>query len=210
MKTPVQRQGCAYLLFAFAMGLATSLNAQEAVSSLEAKTVRICDNTGCSDRPVDSASFDTSANAPQPPSEKVQSLINLAQNNPKAAYDLGLRYFRGDGVERDSYQALQWMRHAGDHGVTAAQLALGKLYLGGLEEMGADPVEAESWLSKAAAAGNAEAKNLLPQARQAKNQEFADYATREKQRKTWYILWVRSAPYYWHWHGNIWICQHCR
>jgi TPR repeat protein len=171
--------------------------------------VRICDDRGCADRPTDSATFDTPEHAPSAPPPRLQRLISLAQSQPKAAYDLGLRYFRGDGVERDSYEALKWMRSAGDRGVRDAQLALGKLYLTGLEEMGADPGEAQSWLSKAAAGGSAEAQRLLPQATAAKNGVQADYAAREKQRKTWYILWYRSAPYYWYWNQGVWVCQHC-
>ena len=189
--------------------LACAAHAQSTAAA-DTKLVRICDDSGCSDRPANSATFDTPANAPQAPSARLQALIDKAEQDPRAAYDLGLRYFRGDGVERDSYQAIEWMRSAGDRGLRDAQLALGKLYLTGLEEMGADPIEAQAWLAKAAAAGSAEAKQLLPQAARAKNDEQTDYALREKQRKTWYILWYRSAPYYWGWRGNTWTCQHCR
>ena len=197
------------LLACTALACAAAQAQSTAAADTDAKLVRICDDSGCSDRPANSATFDTPANAPQAPSARLQALINKAEQDPRAAYDLGLRYFRGDGVGRDSYKAIEWMRSSGDRGLRDAQLALGKLYLAGLEEMGADPIEAEAWLSKAAAAGSAEAKQLLPQAARAKNDEQADYALREKQRKTWYILWHRSAPYYWGWRGNSWTCQHC-
>lgn len=209
MQAKTLQQGAAHVLLALGGLLALSAQAQEAVATPAPGMVRICDDSGCSNRPVSSATFDTPANAPSAPSPQLQRLMDLAEKNPKAAYDLGLRYFRGDGVGRDSYEALKWMRSAGDRGVREAQLALGKLYLSGLEEMGADPAEAESWLGKAAAAGSAEAAQLLPQARRAKNGDQQDYAQRQKQSKTWYILWHRTAPYYWYWRGNTWICQHC-
>ncbi|AGK49142.1 putative sel1-like repeat protein [Burkholderia thailandensis MSMB121] len=50
---------------------------------------------------------------------RIAALKERAKTEPKAVYDLGLRYFRGDGVRQDSYQAL------------------GVFYLFGLEEMGA-------------------------------------------------------------------------
>jgi hypothetical protein len=58
-----------------------------------------------------------------------------------------MRLLRGDGVERNSYQAIEWMRKAGDGGHLPAQVALGRMYLTGVEEMGADPAEAEAWLA---------------------------------------------------------------
>ncbi|HHT8990295.1 TPA: tetratricopeptide repeat protein, partial [Burkholderia cenocepacia] len=90
-----------------------------------------------------------------------------AKTQPKAAYDLGLRYFRGDGVRQDSYQALKWMREAAERGDLNAQKALGSFYLFGLEEMGSDAREAEKWLSIAAGRGDKESKKLLDLARQA-------------------------------------------
>ena len=45
-----------------------------------------------------------------------------------------------------------------------AQLAVGRFYLMGLEEIGSDPAEAEKWLSTAAGRGNKEAKQLRTQA----------------------------------------------
>jgi len=143
-------------------------------------------------------------------SPQLQALIQKADADPRAAYDLALRYFRGDGVTRDSYQALQWMRKAGDGGVLPAQLALGRFYLTGLEEMGADPAEAASWLERAAIGGSAEAKPLLQQARSAEKDAKQDYAQREKEKNTWYILWSRTAPYYWYWQDRAWVCHFCR
>jgi TPR repeat protein len=212
MSNPLSCHSILSLFLVFSGFFVASAQAQTTTPQIADATpslVRICDDSGCTERPIHTATFDTPAQAPSASPPRVQRLISLAEANPKAAYDLGLRYFRGDGVERDSYQALQWMRTAGDRGVRDAQLALGKLYLSGLEEMGSDPAEAESWLSKAASNGSVEAAKLLPQATRAKNGAQVDYAQREKQRTTWYILWHRTAPYYWYWRGDSWVCQHC-
>ena len=85
-----------------------------------------------------------------------------------------------------------------------AQLALGRFYLMGLEEMGPDPAEAETWLSMAAAKGNKEARRLLPQAQAAKKDEKSAYEWRESQRKTWYGGWNGAYPYYGYWGPNGW------
>jgi TPR repeat protein len=61
------------------------------------------------------------------------------RQDPRAAYDLGLKYFRGDGLRQDSYPALKWMREAAEHGNLKAQKVIGRVYLTGLEEMGPDP-----------------------------------------------------------------------
>jgi TPR repeat protein len=58
--------------------------------------------------------------------QQAAKLIALAEKDPRAAYDLGLRYFRGDGVRQDSYQALKWMRDAAERGFLKAQTAVGR------------------------------------------------------------------------------------
>lgn len=171
-------------------------------------TVRICDDTGCSDRPANSATFDAPV-APQPLDAKYARLAEMAQKDPRAAYDLGLRYFRGDGVPHDGHLAIKWMREAGDRGDAQAQLALGRFYLGGLEEMGADPQEAESWLLRASGQSKhpkvaAEAKKLLTQAQEARKTEADEYKWRESERKNGYRYWFGGYPYRVYWGSGVW------
>jgi TPR repeat protein len=166
-------------------------------------TIRICDANGCSDRPKNSASFQVPPDDPVEV-ERTAALVELAEQDPRAAWDLGLRYFRGDGVRKDAYQALQWMRDAGERGNVKAQLAVGRFYLMGLEEMGPDPVEAESWLSMAAAQGNKEAKKLLVEAQSAKKTEQKLYQWRETNRQSWYGAWNTGYAYYWTWGPRGW------
>jgi len=184
---------CPLLLVACAVG------AQTADSS-----IRICDNTGCSDRPRDGATFDPSFDEHPEETRRMAALADVASKDPRAAYDLALRYFRGDGVRRDSYQALQWMRDAGERGVPAAWLALGRLYLTGLEEMGADPAEAERWLSLAAERGDKQARKLLAQARTSKKSEQDAYQVREADRKSGPSWWDSVYVYHWFWSPSGW------
>jgi len=166
-------------------------------------TVRICDSSGCSDRPRDSASFQPEATDPVA-EQRLLSLTEIARDDPRAAYDLGLRYFRGDGVRKDSYLALKWMRDAGERGDLKAQQALGRFYLVGLEEMGSDPMEAERWLSMAADRGDKESKKLLIEARAAKKNEQQLYQWRETYRKTWSGGWYSGYAYRSYWRAGRW------
>lgn len=167
-----------------------------------ADTVRICDDQGCSDRSRDSSTFQGTPVDPEA-ERRLAALVALGEQNPRAAYDLGLRYLRGDGVERNSFQAIEWMRKAGERGHVEAQFALGRLYLLGFEEMGPDPAEAETWLTMAAGKGHKGARKLLPDAAAAKKDERRLYQVREAERKSWGV-WYTSAPYYWIWGRSGW------
>ena len=167
------------------------------------KTIRICDDTGCSERPRSSSTFVSPSNTDE--EKRIAALTEIARKDPRAAYDLGLRFFRGDGVRQDSYQALQWMRDAGERGDVRAQLAVGRFYLMGLEEMGSDPAEAEKWLSMAAGRGNKEAQKLLGEARAAKKKNQAEYQQWvNRNRDGWYGYWHRSYPYSSYWRNGYW------
>lgn len=172
-------------------------------------TVRLCEGNNCSELPRNVATFRGEPVNPEAERrqaalvQKAEADLQKTPADPRAAYDLGLRYLRGDGVERNSYQAIEWMRKAGDAGHGPAQFALGRLYLLGFEEMGPDPAEAEAWLSRAAAKGFKEAKSLLPQAQAAKQNAHARYQAIEDERKSW-NRWYVSAPYYLVWGSSGW------
>ena len=53
------------------------------------------------------------------PLEKMTS--NAKKGDPGAQNNLGLRYFNGDGVEKDLAQAVVWFRKAADQGYASAQ-----------------------------------------------------------------------------------------
>jgi len=71
-------------------------------------------------------------------------------DTPEAWYQLGLMYQQGLGVVASDSEATVWWLKAAQHGSAEAQYAIGRLYLN------RDPVEAYSWFSLAAAAGDKE------------------------------------------------------
>jgi TPR repeat protein len=166
--------------------------------------VRICDDQGCADRPKNVVTTELSDAAQDREDPRIAALKQSAAAQPKAAYDLGLRYFRGDGVRQDSYQALKWMREAAEHGDLRAQKALGVFYLFGLEEMGSDPREADKWLSIAAGRGDKESEKLLKQAREAKQADEDDFKWRSRWRDVYYGYWNSGYTYYGVWQQTTW------
>lgn len=161
------------------------------------RTAMICDSSGCREQDKSITTF-------QPPatvkSDEHAALETKAEDDAEAAFDLAMRLFRGDAaIERNSYQALQWMRRAGDRGNERAQLALGQLYMSGLEEMGTDLREAERWLNLAAAQGSPEAAELLDEVRPA----LADQRAADRYRQRWYghayRYWYSAPVFYYRW-----------
>ncbi|MPV65186.1 tetratricopeptide repeat protein [Burkholderia sp. BE17] len=187
-----------------APGLLLLLAACAQDPSVTSNTVRICDDTGCSYRPKDQVSYQNRGDAEDREDPRIVTLKQAAKTQPKAAYDLGLRYFRGDGVRQDSYQALKWMRDAAERGDLQAQKALGGFYLFGLEEMGSDPREADKWLSIAAGRGDKESKKLLELARKAKKDDEEDWKWRTQWRDVYYGYWNSGYPYYGVWNQTYW------
>ncbi|MAE95616.1 MAG: hypothetical protein CL910_13240 [Deltaproteobacteria bacterium] len=165
----------------------------------------VCEGAGCADPPGASTSADSSTAAPDSGRDaRIVALEELAREDPRAAYDLGLRYFRGDGVPRDGYRALQWMRDAAGRGDFEAQKAVGRFYLTGLEEMGSDPREAQKWLSVAASRGDRESQTLLEEATAALESE-AEYVEWSTQwRSVFYRHWYHDYPYRWRWSEGRW------
>ncbi|WLW64979.1 sel1 repeat family protein [Achromobacter aegrifaciens] len=167
--------------------------------------VRICDASGCSQRSKQQVSFDDAQ--PGPDENADASIVALkaeAEKDPRAAYDLALRYFRGDGVRQDSHQALVWMRSAAESGDLGAQKALGSFYLAGLEEMGPDPQEAEKWLAIAVSGGDDASRPLLQQASAAKQNEHAYFRWKREWSDVYRRLWQSGYPYRGHWQVRVW------
>lgn len=181
-------------------GLCTILSA--CTQSAKKDTIRLVNSSGVSEQSSQYSSYDPSSAVPDSdPEGRIPALEALAKENPGAAYDLGLRYFRGDGIAQNSYKALQWMRNAGERGDLEAQKAVGKFYLTGMEEMGADPQEAEKWLRMAAGQGDKEAKNLLKEATKTKL-EYSRW--REYWGPRFYHSWRYGYRYRGYWRGGGW------
>ena len=77
-----------------------------------------------------------------------------------AQYNLGLRYYNGEGVLQDDKEAVKWWRKAAEQGEAKAQFNLGVMYAKG-EGVTEDDKEAVKWYQLAAEAGNADAQYNL-------------------------------------------------
>ncbi|MDO4232780.1 MAG: tetratricopeptide repeat protein [Lautropia sp.] len=194
--------GAAFMALSYGCALEPGRNHTE-------KTVRVCSpEGGCTDKTRDEIRAQRIGDAPTQQElqedARISSLEEKAADDPRAAFDLALRFFRGDGVRRDSRKAVVWMKKAAEGGSTQAQVALGRLYLSGFEEMGPDPAAAESWLSVAAARGDEEAKKLLTEAQRAKRNEVAWRSWVGAYRSTWLGHWWHGYGYYLYWGGRGW------
>jgi TPR repeat protein len=142
------------------------------------------------------------------PAQGARWLTLAAENGvPEAQYALARLLFGGVGVAREPFAALRWMRQSAQNGFLPAQKAVGRLYMTGLEEMGADLNEAQTWLSAAAAQGDAESRRWLREVEAARAAEAAQRRAFEQQlalqaeqtRALWYgMLWWGSLarPYF--------------
>ncbi len=185
--------------------IALGISACAKDKSIQKNTVSICDESGCAERPKNYASFNPETALPDnDPGGKIAALEELAKNDPRAAYDLGLRLFRGDGVKQDSYRSIKWMREAAEKGHFGAQKALGRLYLTGLGELGSDPGEAEKWLTICASKGDKEAAKLLKEATVARQSEQAEYQWLNRWRSIFNTYWYSGYGYNSYWRGNGW------
>ena len=84
------------------------------------------------------------------------------EGDPKAQFNVGLIYADGKGVNKDSYQAMEWYRKAADQNNTAAQYNLAKLISQRPDSKDPHVVERMLyWYKKAADNGQKEAMNEL-------------------------------------------------
>jgi TPR repeat protein len=90
-----------------------------------------------------------------------QSLIQRAYaGDAKAQFDLGLSYAKGEGVTKNSAEALRWLRKSADQGYDYAEFLLGVCYANG-DLVPQSDAEAARWFRKAALKGNADAQHNL-------------------------------------------------
>lgn len=167
------------------------------------QTMTLCDSSGCNERPKNYTSFQPDPKAAIEDS-KIAALETLAATDTRAAYDLALRFFRGDGVRQDSYRSIKWMREAAEKGDFEAQKALGRVYLTGLGEMGADYAEAQRWLNITAGRGDKEAIELLRIANQERQADLDNYQWRNQWQQTLYNNWYSGYSYRCYWTNGNW------
>jgi TPR repeat protein len=93
--------------------------------------------------------------------EMLHRVVKVDPHHVKAQVNLGIMYRKGEGVEKDAVQAVQWYRHkAAEQGNAQAQNSLGVMYESG-EGVKKDAVQAVRWYRKAAEQGYADAQAVL-------------------------------------------------
>ena len=80
--------------------------------------------------------------------------------SPETQYEIGLKYYNGEGVTQDFRKAAKCFRLAADKGFPDAQNRLGTMYQYG-RGVHRLPTEAVKWYRLAADQGNADAQNRL-------------------------------------------------
>ena len=91
-------------------------------------------------------------------SEDIQTLIKNAEGgNPKAQFNLGVAYGKGEGVPQDSAEAAKWWQKAAEQGLAEAQNNLGIAYETG-QGVPKDNAESMKWFRMAAEQGHASAQ----------------------------------------------------
>tara|TARA_B100000029_G_scaffold491426_1_gene551524 strand:+ start:1557 stop:2045 length:489 start_codon:yes stop_codon:yes gene_type:complete len=80
------------------------------------------------------------------------------QGHAEAQFNLGMMYFKGNGVQKDYGKAMHWYRRAAERGHAEAQSNLGLMYATGLG-VSKDFVEAYAWWDIATEQGNDDAKH---------------------------------------------------
>jgi TPR repeat protein len=89
-----------------------------------------------------------------------ETIKKAEAGDASAQYNLGVMYATGDGVLKDSAEAVKWFRKSAEQGIAEAQLNLGVMYDNG-EGVLKDSVQAHAWWNNASANGNEQAKENL-------------------------------------------------
>lgn len=83
-----------------------------------------------------------------------ESVERVVSNNPQALFELGEKYFHGDGVQPDYQEALKWLELSAEQGHYVSQMYLGTMYGRGDLGVPRDLVRAYLWFCLAAAQGS--------------------------------------------------------
>lgn len=90
-----------------------------------------------------------------------KELLDRAEaGDSEAQFEIGCRYYNGEGMETDKNSAYIWFKKAARKGNENAQYYLGVCYYNG-EGTSEDLIKAKSWLEKSARKGNRDARTML-------------------------------------------------
>ncbi|MCR5570988.1 MAG: sel1 repeat family protein [Bacteroidales bacterium] len=134
----------------------TSTQSQTATKAQPAKQTQAAAQTS----PQSSSTSPTQA-AATPARDPIAELRTAAEGgNKDAQYDLGMRYYEGNGVTKDYATAFRYLSPLAEAGYVKAYFPVAEMYHGG-RGVAKDRDAAEKYYQKAADAGNARAKSIL-------------------------------------------------
>ena len=107
------------------------------------------------------SSNSSTSSTSKPAADPIAELKTAADAGDKEAqYNLGMRYYEGNGVTKNMSTAFQYLKPLADAGYTKAYFPVADMYHRG-QGVAKDRDAAEKWYQKAADAGNAKAKTIL-------------------------------------------------
>lgn len=86
---------------------------------------------------------------------------SAAKGDPDGQYGLATMYLKGEGVARNNAEAVSLLTRAAEQGHADSAALLGNAYLDGQLGLEKDPELGRTWLERAAAAGDASARQQL-------------------------------------------------
>ena len=93
-------------------------------------------------------------------SKSTQEIRQAKKGNVDAQYSVGIRFLMGDGVEKNSLKAVEWIRKAAEQDHAGAQYQLGIMYRDGVGVSNSES-EAVKWLRLASSWGISKAQRDL-------------------------------------------------
>lgn len=109
-------------------------------------------------RPIPSASLSPLSDNPNPEFDEL--LVKAEKGDAQAQYDIGLSYYKGNGVEQNYAEAIKWYRKAAKQGYVHAQVDLGFAFESG-NGVKQNYEEAVKWYRKAVEQGDSYAQYNL-------------------------------------------------
>jgi TPR repeat protein len=95
-----------------------------------------------------------------PSQEAMESRTQKNNSQAEEAFIMGRKYYNGEGVTKDYFEALKWLKKAADQGNTDAQLIIGGMYFRG-EGVTQDHIAALKWLTPVADKGDVRAQLIV-------------------------------------------------
>jgi len=139
----------------------TPVVTDEGQSETEPQVASVTDSDGAVESSTEVTTPSSTSTYDVPSAAGSAALVAAASaGEPKALYQLGMRYSDGTEVKRNMQESAKWFERSAETGFAPAQYSIGSLYEKGIG-VERDVVKASQWYEKAAGQGNARAMHNL-------------------------------------------------